>query len=102
MANKLDIIKNINSELDTTVLKLEGVDKKVIAISENLRKAVGGFSDFTLPKDLESSTNAANTQIANLNKNLDREKQIVLQLTQQLENLRKKRGETTKKPSKKE
>ena len=97
MANKLDIIKNINSELDTTVLKLEGVDKKVIAISENLRKAVGGFSDFTLPKDLESSTNAANTQIANLNKNLDREKQIVLQLTQQLENLRKKRGETTKK-----
>ena len=97
MANKIDVIEGINKELGTTVIKLEDVDKKVISISENLRKAVGGFSDFTLPKDLETSSKAAQSEILKLNQAVDEQRKLILKLQAEITKLSQKRTASRKK-----
>ena len=97
MANKLDIIKNINNELDTTVKKLGLLDGEVVTISQNLRKAVGGFTEFKLPKEFQATTKSARDEIERLKKVQQEQSRIIEKLVADYEKLKNKRSSAAKK-----
>ena len=104
MANKLQIVQDIRKELDSTVESLKRADKEldkvdvqIADISQNLRKAVSGFTEFKLPKDYEQSVRSANEEILKLNQAVDEQRKLILKLQAEITKLSQKRTASRKK-----
>ena len=97
MANNLTAVKNINSELDVTVSKLNTVQSSILKISETARKSVGDFGGISLPQDAEANTKAYENAIKKLNFELDNQRKETLKLAEQVARLQQTRTRATKK-----
>lgn len=97
MANDLTVIKNINSELDVTVSKLNNVQSSIVKISETARKSVGNFSGINLPQDAEANTKAYENTVKDLTKQLELQRQTTIKLASDIAKLQERRNRATKK-----
>lgn len=95
MSNQLNAIQNINKGLDTTISKLGIIQKSIIDTSQEVRKI--DFKGAVLPQDLEANSRAAESALESLNREIENQRKVTIQLAKDIEKLQTKRSRGVKK-----